>query len=320
MRRAGIGVVGIKALLRLLLSVFFTTLAFYAARAEPVENPEDEVLIGTLDLRAPGSSRADAQDAVAGARAVDGSKPIDFYTQALQSLEAGDFASAQRLFEKTVAADPQGSRAAEARRHLGQLYTSARMPDSALSPPASPTALIGGTSDDRGLSPTNDEGPRELDDASRRGPESAADEERFVTQAGDRVFFSANSAELGARARAVLSAQAKWLVKRPEWNVIIEGHADDAALSAGDLDQLSQQRAQVVQQRLIAEGVTANRLSVVPWGRSAPIADCPETACQAQNRRAVSVLTPRRTAGQRQVGQNGGSSGAAAGLPLAARP
>lgn len=313
MRRAGIGVIGVTALSRLLISLFVTTAVSSLAWAEPLASvDEDEVLIGTLDLKGPSSTldETDARAANANTKVAVNSKPGDSYTQALQALEAGDFVAAQRLFEMTVAADPQGARAAEARRHLGQLYTSARMPDSALS--TTDTAMS-----EKGQPATTDQGPNESNLGSQR-LDAAGDEERFVTQAGDRVFFSANSVELGARARSVLAAQAKWLVKRPEWNVIIEGHADDATLSAIELRQLSQHRAQVVHDRLIAEGVAANRISVVSWGRSAPIADCPDTACQAQNRRAVSVLTPQRATGQLQIGQNSGAGAEGAGRPLSA--
>ena len=44
----------------------------------------------------------------------------------------------------------------------------------------------------------------------------AALEEQFITEAGDRVFFSAGSAELGSRARGVLQAQARFIKLRPD--------------------------------------------------------------------------------------------------------
>src|SRR6185295_13919053 len=70
----------------------------------------------------------------------------------------------------------------------------------------------------------------------------------FQALVGDRVFFSEGSAELGARARKALAAQAAWLTRHPGVRVTVEGHADDPG---GDDVTLSEHRAEAVRQRLI---------------------------------------------------------------------
>jgi peptidoglycan-associated lipoprotein len=114
-------------------------------------------------------------------------------------------------------------------------------------------------------------------------------------EAGDRVFFSVGSAELGARARSALAAQAQWLNRWHEFEVAIEGHADEPGTDAQNV-QLSATRADAVRQRLLAEGVDARRLVVVAQGRSQRVATCADPDCLAQNRRTVTLVFTTGTA------------------------
>src|SRR5262249_54732836 len=121
------------------------------------------------------------------------------------------------------------------------------------------------------------------------GPLGLATE--FQSAVGDRVFFSEASAELGTRGRLALQAQAEWLLRYPSLTIIVEGHADDAGGLAHNLS-LSQQRAEVVQRRLIQMGVAPERIRAAAFGRERLIADCGAPACAAQNRRAVPITGP----------------------------
>ena len=115
----------------------------------------------------------------------------------------------------------------------------------------------------------------------------------FQTQVGDRVFFSEGSAELGARARVALEAQATWLKRHTSLAVTIEGHADDAETIGHNLE-VSRRRAEAVRRRLIESGVAAERIGTAAYGRERPIARCNEPWCAVQNRRAVTVVGPSR--------------------------
>lgn len=116
-------------------------------------------------------------------------------------------------------------------------------------------------------------------------------EKKFRVEAGDRIFFAASSADLGARARTALASQARWLVARPDVEVLIEGHADEPG-SDQDNKILSQQRAEAVRARLIEEGVAGERIAVKALGRKERVATCPDAECAVQNRRAVTVVFP----------------------------
>ncbi len=126
----------------------------------------------------------------------------------------------------------------------------------------------------------------------------AAATQRLRFDVGDRVFFAPGSAELGSRARLVLSRQAHWL---NAWNasVVIAGHADEGGAVEVD-EQVAMTRAQAVRNRLQEEGIAAERLQVLGLGRRDPIADCREPACSAQNRRVVVHVMSTKTGGERQ--------------------
>ncbi len=111
----------------------------------------------------------------------------------------------------------------------------------------------------------------------------------FQAQVGDRVFFSEGSAELGARARTALEAQATWLKRHTAVAVTVEGHADDGGALSHNLE-VSWRRAEAVRRRLIESGVVPERIRIVAYGRERPIAQCGETSCTAQNRRVVTVV------------------------------
>ncbi len=118
---------------------------------------------------------------------------------------------------------------------------------------------------------------------------AAAKAVEFQTQVGDRVFFSESSAELGVRGRVALEAQAAWLVRHPDLQVTIEGHADDAGAARLNLE-IAQRRAEAVRRRLIELGVRQERIHTVAYGRLRLLADCADPACASQNRRAVTII------------------------------
>jgi peptidoglycan-associated lipoprotein len=211
--------------------------------------------------------------------------PDALYAAAMSELQGARFDEARRLFELFVVRDPQHPSVPEARRHLSELYQLDTAAADTLSPAPAETAAM--------------PAPQEVRLPVARivaAPRSVGGrlEDSFMLEAGDRVFFSARSVELGSRARTVLAAQARWLKRNATLSAVVEGHADDPALDADGLDRLGAERAQAVYQRLIEEGVPPERLAIAPQGKSRPVANCDTPECAAQNRRAVTVLTGQR--------------------------
>lgn len=205
------------------------------------------------------------------------------YEEAMQALQAGHIEDAQRLFERIIATSPRSTRVGEARQHLGRLYSRVETGATATAAPARP------------VSPPGIIAPLPASVLARARVSTALDGQ-FLSDAGDRVFFSVGSAVLGTRARGVIAAQARFLRQNPGLSAAVEGHADDGGLSDGDVRTLSEQRAAVVRERLIAEGIDADRLVAYGRGGTQKVSDCPQPECAAQNRRAVTILLSGKVA------------------------
>lgn len=121
------------------------------------------------------------------------------------------------------------------------------------------------------------------------GAADPATPEYFNQTIGDRVLFAVDQSTLDAEARAVLTAQARWLMDNPGFTAIIEGHADEQGTRDYNL-ALGARRAASVEQFLISQGVPANRLTTISYGKERPIAVCSSEECYRQNRRAVTVI------------------------------
>lgn len=213
------------------------------------------------------------------------------FSQAIAALDRGDLVAAQRLFEQVIALDPSGDKAAAARHHLAQLYSQPKAGTPNTLQPGEPSVPLVPKAEDPGSAQTTSEPPPA--NRSRLASQYRSVEEEFIGEVGDRVFFSSGNADLGRRAVAIVSAQAVWLKQQARLNASIEGHADEPSLSPQQNEALSEARAVAVRDRLVADGVAPERLSIVAWGRDGRISICAESQCQAQNRRAVTVLVPK---------------------------
>lgn len=113
--------------------------------------------------------------------------------------------------------------------------------------------------------------------------------EYFNQVVGDRVFFATDQHTLDSEARSTLQRQAQWLQTNGGTSVTIEGHADERGTRQYNL-ALGARRANSVRQFLIGQGVPANRLRAVTFGKERPVALCSNDSCWSQNRRGVSVV------------------------------
>jgi peptidoglycan-associated lipoprotein len=92
----------------------------------------------------------------------------------------------------------------------------------------------------------------------------------FAAQSGGTtIYYGADSAILGAPARAVLAAQAAWLRRHPDVVVRIEGYGDsgdtrDHALAVGA------RRAEQARQYLMLLSVPSAQLSITSLGKERP--------------------------------------------------
>jgi peptidoglycan-associated lipoprotein len=111
----------------------------------------------------------------------------------------------------------------------------------------------------------------------------------FNQTIGDRVLFAVDQSTLSPQGQQTLTQQASWLGSHPNYTAIIEGHADEQGTREYNI-ALGDRRANAVKGYLVAQGVAANRLQTVSYGKERPLAVCSDEQCYSQNRRAVTVL------------------------------
>ncbi|MGQ8632454.1 peptidoglycan-associated lipoprotein Pal, partial [Agrobacterium sp. DKPNP3] len=106
---------------------------------------------------------------------------------------------------------------------------------------------------------------------------------------GDRIFFDTDSTSIRADAQQTLQRQAQWLARYPKYAITVEGHADERGTREYNL-ALGARRAAATRDFLISQGVPANRMKTISYGKERPVAVCDDISCWSQNRRAVTVL------------------------------
>lgn len=204
--------------------------------------------------------------------------PIRMFDRAMQAKGAHDMARARTLFETVILEYPESEAARHATYELSHLDDGP--PDGAA------------TADERQ--------DRESDEAQPLL--SLEDQKRaFLLSVGDRVFFSEGSAKIGARTRAMLENQARWLIARPGLGITVIGRADDGG-PADAMRDLAYKRADTVRTELVSLGLAANRIGIESHGGDDRLATCREAICEAQNRHAELLLTP--AGAQRQSSSN----------------
>lgn len=98
------------------------------------------------------------------------------------------------------------------------------------------------------------------------------------------VQFEYNKAEIRPDARPILDEAIATLKEHAEVRVSIEGHTDSIGSEAYN-QRLSERRAQAVADYLVAGGIALERLQIVGWGETRPLAPNDTEAGRAENRR-----------------------------------
>jgi len=155
------------------------------------------------------------------------------------------------------------------------------------------------------------EGEKQAEDARRNADKRAADQRaaaETLKQAlakfgsmrdstrgmtlvlGESLWVSPRSSKLAVSAAAKLEPLAALLANNPDYQVVIESYTDGGGNEAV-LQQLTQDRARVLSERLAASGVDVTRIQSTGMGASNPVAPNTTLANRAKNRRTEITLT-----------------------------
>ena len=104
----------------------------------------------------------------------------------------------------------------------------------------------------------------------------------------DRVFFATNEIILTTASRETLRKQATYLRKNSSMNVVLEGHADERGTREYNL-ALGERRANSAKDYLMTYGISANRISVISYGKERPVDSGSNPLSWSKNRRSVTV-------------------------------
>lgn len=131
---------------------------------------------------------------------------------------------------------------------------------------------------------------QQADDLQRQIAElnAKATDRGLVVTLGD-LLFETGKAELKGGAAINLSKLSAFLNKYPGRTVTIEGHTDSVGSDDYNLN-LSQRRANSVQQFLLSQGIAANRLSASGKGENFPVASNDSSSGRQMNRRVDVII------------------------------
>jgi peptidoglycan-associated lipoprotein len=117
-------------------------------------------------------------------------------------------------------------------------------------------------------------------------PGSVAD---FKQNVGDRVYFDTDMSNIREDGRATLAKQTEWLKKYTNYPILIEGKCDERGTREYNL-ALGERRANAVRQYLVAQGLPAERIKTISYGKERPEAVGSDEGAWARNRVGITAL------------------------------
>jgi len=114
------------------------------------------------------------------------------------------------------------------------------------------------------------------------------------TLKGFTVFFTQNSIEIPVYANAILASAAALMKSHPNTAAVIEGHTDSVGDPAYN-KLVSENRAAVVKNFLVGQGIALSRMSVAGFGSERPIETNSTPEGRSKNRRVVIRLVPTKS-------------------------
>ena len=117
-------------------------------------------------------------------------------------------------------------------------------------------------------------------------PGSVAD---FRQNVGDRVYFDTDMSNIREDGRTTLTRQAEWLKKYTNYPILVEGKCDERGTREYNL-ALGERRANAAKQYLVAQGIPAQRIQTISYGKERPDPVGSDEGAWARNRVGITAL------------------------------
>lgn len=119
---------------------------------------------------------------------------------------------------------------------------------------------------------------------------SVSDRDLFNQLVKD-VYFDFNNASLRSNEASTAQGDGSFLAQHRDLGIVIEGHCDDRGSEVYNL-ALGDSRANSLKTTLIAQGVSADRIKTISYGKEHPFCSEDNETCWQQNRRDHVSLQP----------------------------
>jgi peptidoglycan-associated lipoprotein len=90
----------------------------------------------------------------------------------------------------------------------------------------------------------------------------------------------------------ILNANAGWMKENSDYVILIEGHCDERGTNDYNL-ALGERRAKATVSHLVAQGVQADRMTLISYGKERPLCTEKNEQCWVQNRRTHFLVKGR---------------------------
>ena len=113
-----------------------------------------------------------------------------------------------------------------------------------------------------------------------------------ATESLKDIHFDFDKYEIRPEDARILDADAAWLKSRPSDLLLIEGHCDERGTSEYNL-ALGERRAKAAMTYLVGQGIQAQRITLISYGKEQAVCSTHDEACWALNRRGHFLVKSR---------------------------
>ena len=106
------------------------------------------------------------------------------------------------------------------------------------------------------------------------------------------VYFDFDKYDVRADDAKILDGNATWLKSNANNLVLIEGHCDERGTNEYNL-ALGERRAKATMNYLVSQGIQANRITIISYGKERPVCSEKNEGCWQKNRRAHFLVKAR---------------------------